>query len=100
MLGLRLDGLARDADGPLPDAFEAACRTHDVKAAYLCPNQHNPPSLTMPEARRPELAPLARRSELALIEDEPFGQIGSASGSESGFQYVYNSVVARSLKKK
>src|SRR3546814_4403918 len=31
MLGLRLDGLARDADGPLPDAFEEACRTHDVK---------------------------------------------------------------------
>src|SRR3546814_6043071 len=52
MLGLRLDGLARDADGPLPDAFEEACHTHDVKAAYLLPNQHNPTSPPTPEARR------------------------------------------------
>jgi DNA-binding transcriptional MocR family regulator len=79
MLGLRLDGLARDADGPLPDAFEEACRTHDVKAAYLCPNQHNPTSLTMPEARRRELAALARRYEVAIIEDDTFGQL---DGSE------------------
>src|SRR3546814_17021531 len=46
MLGLRLDGLARAADGPLPVAFEVACRTNDVQAAYLCPNQH------IPEERR------------------------------------------------
>src|SRR3546814_19979988 len=75
MLGLRLDGLARDADGPLPDAFEEACRTHDVTAAYLCPKQPNPTSLTMPEARRRELATLARRYELATVEDDTFGPL-------------------------
>src|SRR3546814_19976696 len=74
MLGLRLDGLARDADGPLPDAFEEACRTHDVKAAYLCPNQHNPTSLTMPEARRRQPATPARRYAVAIIEDRTFRQ--------------------------
>lgn len=79
MLGLRLEGLARDADGPLPEAFEEACRTHDVKAAYLCPNQHNPTSLTMPEERRRALAALARRYEVAIIEDDTFGQL---DGSE------------------
>lgn len=73
LLGLRLDGLERDADGPLPDAFEEACRTHDVKAIYLCPNQHNPTSLTMPEQRRRELAEIARRHEVAVIEDDTFG---------------------------
>ncbi len=73
LLGLRLDGLARDADGPLPDAFEEACRSHDVKALYLCPNQHNPTSLTMPEARRRELAEVARRHGVAIAEDDTFG---------------------------
>jgi DNA-binding transcriptional MocR family regulator len=73
LLGLRLDGLARDAGGPLPDAFEEACRTHDVKAAYLCPNQHNPTSLTMPEERRRDLAAIARRYGVAVIEDDCFG---------------------------
>src|SRR3546814_6902431 len=73
VLGLRLDGLARDAGGPLPDAFEEACRTHDVKAIYLCPNQQNPTSLTMPEQRRRELADIARRYEVAVVEDETLG---------------------------
>ena len=73
LLGLRLDGLERDADGPLPDAFEEACRTHDVKAIYLCPNQHNPTSLTMPEDRRRDLTEIARRFGVAVIEDDTFG---------------------------
>ncbi|MEO3428893.1 PLP-dependent aminotransferase family protein [Pelagibius sp. CAU 1746] len=73
LLGLRLDGLERDAAGPLPEAFEEACRTHDVKAIYLCPNQHNPTSLTMPEGRRRDLAVLARRYGVAVIEDDTFG---------------------------
>ncbi len=73
LLGLRLDGLERDADGPLPDAFEEACRTHDVKAIYLCPNQHNPTSLTMPEDRRRDLAAIARKFGVAVIEDDTFG---------------------------
>jgi DNA-binding transcriptional MocR family regulator len=73
LLGLRLDGLARDAEGPLPDAFEEASRTHDVKAIYLCPNQHNPTSLTMPEERRRALAEIARRFGVAVIEDDTFG---------------------------
>jgi DNA-binding transcriptional MocR family regulator len=75
MLGLRLDGLARDADGPLPDAFEEACRTHDVKAFYLCPNQHNPTSLTMPEERRRAIAAIARRYDVAIVEDDTFGSL-------------------------
>src|SRR3546814_799521 len=78
VLGLRLDGLARDAGGPLPDAFEEACRTHDVKAIYLCPNQQNPTSLTMPEQRRRELADIARRYEVAVVEDDTFGFLDGA----------------------
>ncbi|GAB4229508.1 MAG: PLP-dependent aminotransferase family protein [Kiloniellaceae bacterium] len=73
LLGLRLEGLARDAEGPLPDALEEACRTHDVKALYLCPNQHNPTSLTMPEERRRDLAEVARRHGVAIAEDDTFG---------------------------
>ncbi len=73
LLGLRIDGLARDAEGPLPDAFEEACRTHNVKAIYLCPTLHNPTSLTMPEARRKALAALAKRYDVAIVEDDIFG---------------------------
>jgi len=75
LLGLRLEGLARDCDGPLPDAFEEACRAHDVKAIYLCPTQHNPTSLTMPEQRRRELAMIAQRHGVAIAEDDTFAHL-------------------------
>jgi DNA-binding transcriptional MocR family regulator len=77
LLGLRLEGLARDADGPLPEAFEEACRAHDVKAIYLCPAQHNPTSLTMPEERRRDLAAVARRYGVAIAEDDTFSSLGA-----------------------
>jgi DNA-binding transcriptional MocR family regulator len=77
LLGLRLDGLARDAEGPLPEAFEEACRAHDVKAIYLCPTQHNPTSLTMPETRRHDLAAVARRHGVAVVEDDTFSYLGA-----------------------
>ncbi len=75
LLGLRLEGLRRDADGPLPDAFEEACRTHDTKALFVCPTQHNPTSLTMPEDRRRALAAVARQFGVAIVEDDTFGQL-------------------------
>ncbi|NIA70482.1 PLP-dependent aminotransferase family protein [Pelagibius litoralis] len=73
LLGLRLDGLARDRDGPLPDAFEDACRAHDVKAIYLCPTLHNPTSVTIPDERRRALAAVAQRYNVAIVEDDVFG---------------------------
>ena len=73
LMGLRLDGLARDSDGPLPQAFEDACRVHDVKAIYLCPTLHNPTSISMSQERRRALAEVARRHDVAIVEDDVFG---------------------------
>ena len=92
ILGLRLDGLARDRHGPLPEAFEDACRTHQVKALYLCPTLHNPTSITMPEQRRRALAEVARRHAVAIVEDDVFGFLTdqpvvpvSAHAAEQGY---------------
>ncbi len=73
LMGLRLDGLARDRYGPLPQAFEDACRAHDVKAIYLCPTLHNPTSISMPQERRKALAEIAERHDVAIVEDDVFG---------------------------
>lgn len=73
LLRLRLRGLALDAHGLRPDALEAACREGGAKALYLIPTLHNPTTAIMPGARRREIAEVARRHGLRIIEDDVHG---------------------------
>ena len=71
--GVRLVGLAIDDDGLRPDAFETACQTHAPKALYCNPTVHNPTTAVMPLSRRREVAEIARRYGVAVIEDDVLG---------------------------
>lgn len=71
-LGLRLEGLAGDADGILPQALEAAIRSHGPAALYLNPTLHNPTTRTMPPGRRRAVAEVLARHGLPLIEDDAY----------------------------
>lgn len=70
LLHLRLQGVALDADGLRPDAFDTACRAGGVKGLYCVPTLHNPTASVMPEARRAELAAIARRHGVRIVEDD------------------------------
>lgn len=72
-LGLRLQGLAMDEHGLLPSSLDDACRQSRPKALYCVPVLHNPTTSTMPEARRREIAEIARRHRLPIIEDDTYG---------------------------
>jgi DNA-binding transcriptional MocR family regulator len=74
-LRLRLAGLPMDEAGILPDAFDAACGREKPKALYLNPTLHNPLTLTVPEARRREIAAVARRHGVPIVEDDAYGFI-------------------------
>lgn len=71
--GLRLHPVATDGDGLIPEAFEAACRTHRPRALYVMPNLHNPTLATMPEDRRRHIAAIAREHDVTIVEDDVFG---------------------------
>lgn len=73
LLHLHLRGLALDDQGILPDAFEAACRAGGRKVLYCVPTLHNPTATTMSEARRREIARVAREHDVAVIEDDVYG---------------------------
>lgn len=74
-LGIQLCGLAVDKEGVRPDAFEAACRAHEVKALYLNPTIQNPSTLTVPVSRRLELIQVARKFGVKIIEDDAYGML-------------------------
>lgn len=73
LLRLRLKGLPMDRDGLEPEAFEAACREGDAKALYCMPTLHNPTGVLMPDARKREIAAIAARYGLPVVEDDSYG---------------------------
>ncbi len=70
LLHLRLQGLAMDAEGLLPDAFAAACRQRHAKVLYCMPTLHNPMSGVLSESRRREIAAIAVAHDVAVVEDD------------------------------
>ena len=70
---LRTHGLPCDDRGLLPMAFEAACRLGVSRVLYTMPVLHNPTTVTMSLERREELAAIATRHGVAVIEDGVLG---------------------------
>ncbi|NEX45602.1 PLP-dependent aminotransferase family protein [Pseudotabrizicola algicola] len=69
-LGLHLEGVAIDGAGMLPAALDDLARKGAVRAVYVQPNIINPLAVMMPESRRAELVAVARRHDLAIIEND------------------------------
>ncbi len=68
-----IEGLAGDADGPLPQALEAAGA--GARLAYLLPNFQNPTGHVHADTRRDALVAAAQRAGLPLVEDNPYGDL-------------------------
>ena len=76
-LGLRLVGVAADAEGMLPDAVDEACRGTRVKALCCIPTIQNPTTVTMPVERRQALAAAAQRAGIYIVADDAYGLLPS-----------------------
>lgn len=61
--------LAMDEQGVLPEALDAAARSHDAQVFCTTPDVHNPTGLRTPTERRQELARVAARHDLQILED-------------------------------
>jgi DNA-binding transcriptional MocR family regulator len=73
MFRFRIVGIDSDEQGMSAEELEAACSHERVKAVFTVPSMHNPSVITMSEARRLEIAELARRYDLVIIEDDVYG---------------------------
>lgn len=71
--GLKLFGVACDAEGLLPDALELACKQTEATVLVAMPNLHNPTGSIMSPRRRAEIVDVIHRTQLTLIEDDVYG---------------------------
>ena len=63
-----------DEHGLLPEALTPE-QTKGARFLYAMPNFQNPTGRRLPMARREALAAIAKRDGLAIIEDDPYGEL-------------------------
>jgi DNA-binding transcriptional MocR family regulator len=74
-LGLKMHGVALDRYGLRPDALEEACRTTGAQLLYTVPTMQNPTGAMMLERRRREIAAVAKKHALRILEDDVYAQV-------------------------
>ena len=75
VLGFTLQGVETDRHGLDPEHFEDLCGNERVTALVCTPNLNNPTSSVMPDMRRREIAEIARRYGVYVIEDDVYGPL-------------------------
>lgn len=78
-LGVRLAAVEHvDEEGLLPEAFENVCRREGAKALYLMPSVNNPTTRCMGEKRRRDIARIAQRLGVYILEDDAYALLREA----------------------
>lgn len=99
--GRRIVAVETDQHGMLPELLEQACRHHQVRLVYLNPTLQNPTAVTMPAHRRKELASVAQRCQVRIIEDDPYWLLADAPppplATFAAQQVVYVSTLSKCL---
>lgn len=99
--GRRVIAVDADKHGMVPERLEDACRQHKPGLAYVNPTLQNPTALTMPARRRKELAGIAQRCNVRIVEDDPYWRLADAPpppiATFAPEQVVYISTLSKCL---
>ncbi|PYR70566.1 MAG: PLP-dependent aminotransferase family protein [Acidobacteria bacterium] len=99
-LHVKFRGIAMDAEGMRVDALEAACRSTKARILYCMPRLQNPTSAVMSERRRRQVAALAEKYRLTVIEDDVYGFLSPERSSLSALipdRTIFATSVSKSL---
>jgi len=68
-------GIETDEHGMIPESLERVLQNNEVKFVYLVPTFQNPTGRTMTLDRRKKVAALAKRFNVLIVEDDPYGAL-------------------------
>lgn len=71
--GVKLHGIAMDHEGLIPERLEEALIQSGARLLYCMPNFQNPTGTIMGEARRKEIAAIAQKYHVTILEDDIYG---------------------------
>jgi 2-aminoadipate transaminase len=74
-LGARIIGVPIDSDGIRVDLLESILARRSPRFIYTLPTFQNPTGAVMSQERRRRLLLLARRYQIPIVEDDPYGEI-------------------------
>jgi DNA-binding transcriptional MocR family regulator len=77
-LGFNLEGLPIDRDGLVPEALDEACSRSDIRAVFVQPSVINPTATLMSAGRREAIIAVARKHDIAIIENDVLGPLVEA----------------------
>jgi len=72
---VRLVAVPSDDHGMQVEALPALIAAHKPKLIYLVPSFQNPKGTTLPPARRAQLVSIAAEHRVAVLEDDPYGEL-------------------------
>ncbi|QBD79219.1 PLP-dependent aminotransferase family protein [Ktedonosporobacter rubrisoli] len=74
-LGARVIGVPIDSEGMRVDLLESVLSRRNPRLIYTQPTFQNPTGASMSQERRRRLLLLARRYQVPIIEDDPYGEL-------------------------
>ena len=96
-MGLRLVPVAMDDKGILPSDLERAVRASGARVLVVSPILQNPTCTTMDKTRRAEIAALAEKQDLLVIEEDVYG--GFSKEPPLSLQLAGRSILVGGLSK-
>jgi 2-aminoadipate transaminase len=73
--GVTVVAVGSDDDGMKVEELAAVLARHEARLLYVCPDFQNPRGTTLSLARRVALVELARRHQMLVLEDNPYGEL-------------------------
>jgi len=86
--GAKYVSIDMDENGILVDKLEDKVEEHKPRLVYIVPNFQNPSGITLSEARRHQLVEIAKRHEVPIVEDNPYGELRYAGKDVPSIQSI------------
>lgn len=86
--GAKYVSVPMDENGVLVEELEDRVKKSKPRIIYIVPNFQNPSGITLSEERRHQLVEIAKRYEVPIIEDNPYGELRYAGKDVPSIQSI------------